>query len=233
MPVDFRRTADDDDTPHFRLQPEDKFQIRARIDALGDAADGGAKLIGAKFFFRQSGHNDRRPRKQSRQLRSRDAQVSYENQDHQIGRMRGVFRRQILGKYLLIPFARESDQIEILGVGFNRHRGDFHQRLEQLLIDQDESRPDDVVAGLVPVIHGGAQVEVEIPPHRVPVLDDHRLVEAVIGLEVLFDFRVRVVLRAEGASRGDPRDREAERGDDEDRHDAAGQTLDEEREHPS
>ncbi len=78
------------------MQTEHQFQCRIGIDALGDAADEAAKLIGSKRLFRIARNDDGLPWKQLLQHFSGNSEVSHEDQHHQVGRISGVFRAQIL-----------------------------------------------------------------------------------------------------------------------------------------
>jgi hypothetical protein len=61
--------------------------------------------------------------------------------------MFGVFEAQILPENFLVTFGREPHEIEIFGVGFDPHRWNVRERLEQLLIGDHESRRDPASRG--------------------------------------------------------------------------------------
>ena len=79
------------------------------------------------------------PWKQPRQQLRRGTKVADKYKDHHIGRIVGVFPRQVLGEDALKALAWEPNQIEILGVGFDSRRWDSRKGCEQLLINDPKA----------------------------------------------------------------------------------------------
>ena len=142
-----RRTADDDDATQSRLQAENQIERRVCVGALHETGDEIAELLRAYLFFGETRYQYWSSRKHLRERIRSKAQRSDEDENDKVRRLLGVSRREILSKNALRTFRGKADDIQIFSIRVDPRRLDGSQCLQDLLVDDAESRRQTTAGG--------------------------------------------------------------------------------------